>query len=30
MHIAVDGLEEQELGGSFYGFDALFKKQQLI
>jgi adenylosuccinate synthase len=30
MHMAVDGLEEKELGGSSYGFDALFKKQQLM
>lgn len=30
MHIAVDGLEEKELGGSSCGFDALFKKQQLM
>lgn len=28
--MAVDGLEEEELGGSSFGFDALFKKQQLI
>ena len=28
--MAVDGLEEKELGGSSYGFDALFKKQQLM
>lgn len=30
MHMAVDGLEEKELGGSSYGSDALFKKQQLM
>jgi hypothetical protein len=30
MHIAVDGLEEKELGGSSYGFGPLLKKQQLI
>ena len=28
--MAVDGLEEKELGGSSYGFDALFKEQQLM
>lgn len=28
--MAVDGLEEKELGGSSYGFDALFTTQQLI
>ena len=28
--MAVDGLEEKELGGSSFGFDALFKKQQLM
>ncbi|CAF9922551.1 MAG: hypothetical protein GOMPHAMPRED_002607 [Gomphillus americanus] len=30
MHMAVDGLEEKELGGSSFGFNALFKKQQLM
>lgn len=28
--MAVDGLEEQELGGSSHGSDALLKKQQLM
>ena len=28
--MAVDGLEEKELGGLSFGFDALFKKQQLM
>ena len=28
--MAVDGLEEEELGGSSHRSDALFKKQQLI
>lgn len=28
MHMAVDGLEEEELGGSFYGSDAVSNKQQ--
>lgn len=30
MHMAVDGLEEKELGGSSYYFDDLLQKQQLI
>jgi hypothetical protein len=30
MHMAVDGLEEKELGGSSHGSDALCKKQQLM
>ena len=28
--MAVDGLEEKELGGLSFGFDALFRKQQLM
>jgi hypothetical protein len=30
MHMAVDGLEEQELGGSSHDSNAPFEKQQLM